>query len=885
MSDADFLILREVPDKEQNSQRIQETRQREIPDSPHESFESFSSVTNTPARSINKENSAPDTLLKNSSNPLKQQQEVVKNLKADNYGLKIKIASLTKYLNSNFHLPENVKKLVAENSDLKQEIGRLSGAQSSADSSSLRQIETLQSEKSELEAEVRRLKTSNDNHLHQELRIKDHELEEKLLLLQQLQAKCERLEKSKADDLADNDRLEELLVDKEAEINQLKQSLEKMKSSDYEIKMQASETGTRIRSLENQLSQSRSEVSSLKVKLKSIEGSGSSVQKKAAQLSEEVERKSGRILELSQMIKELRAEKAGDEAEIERLKSYASSLENQIHSGSSYDLENEILRMRSMENELRSEISRYKIEIADLRAELENQSGDTTLLESAAQIEAERDQAYNDLKVYEDHIFTLETQLEEAHLRAEQAYEAQRDAENRALETERVLSAQSRPQKERGGFFGLFSSGEEKDRDTRSNLLAIKRLMKEKEDLQDEIRSMELKMKHLSADLEAERTQNLSLGRYEKEEIARLAKQKNELEVRLADKEALFEGEMNEHRNRTNKLHEKIGNLQKEIERLNRENKQASKDGSGVDREEHMKVVRDSMEKEKEAMKLGYELEALKTEHQMKIEMLNREISSLKKSLTESVKPVSEIGELKGMIEKKDQELSEKTTKVQEKEKEVQEKEKEIGKVKEDLEKMRDNYEKIYAKYKALSEAEPLEVGQEEKERLEEKYRKLESRYKATKERLTDRIKQLQKSLEVAKLEAGVANMQLEGKDIRTLEQSVYYYREKFHKELYKSQDLKFMNEYLKSLLKKSEEQLMNDVEYLIQAGSIKGMKYEDLDTKYLTQFFLPKRQKLTLRVLAKAVLAGVRIKNRWMKGEKKRRVLQAVEQKVKCGV
>lgn len=951
--------------------------------SPSDTFDTFSTSTplisfkeNRDTSHINNNNnndsgygagSRFNDFLKHSSNPLKQQQENIDHLKAENYGLKIKIASLTKYLDVN--TPEDIKKLINENGDLKLEIGHLNiktqklnqtieqqknSTTLQASSSSnvtvnklTAQIETLINEKDQLLLKVDKLQKSLDaqpspaasnksfthlqneiEDLQYELRNKTHELEEQNLQLEQLRNKCQRLEDSKEHDLAENDQLEETIIDKNEEIKKLYQqlddkgeSVEKLADDLYKLKLTINEKDSEINSLNNKLSKKEAEASNLKVKLKSLENNGSSSNKKVEKLLKELDEKSSKVKSLNSQIHEYESQLTLSNDEIESLHSHIESLRNQLASSSRnshYDLENEITRLREMDQKLRSELSRYKLRVTELEVDLEEQKQfadvhNTTFLNSVAQIENERDQAYDDLKIYEDHIMDLENKLNNALFDIESLQAQQRQAnndiinlksENESLHRQtRYTSTQSQPKKKQttsnsggGGFFSNFWNGptdvdtdedNEPIRRNHADISTIKRLTKEKEDLKDEIKSFELKIKHLNEDLENERSSK-SLNSYEKEEIKRLAKQKNDLEVLIANKNATFESQINDYKERITSLNEEIVSKDNKINELTSSNKDTNGNhrnnniGEVISKEDHLKLLKENIDKEKEVLILNNEKSALNQELESLKANYKKPDDKLQQQLTDKQREIDDLNLKLRTIEDSKNDLYEAMKSKQ------TELTNNLNSMETELHKVKENYKKIYKRYKhkngdlSMIKEETDNKEPELAERLaakEKELRILSDEYDTMRKDMTSRLKELQVSRK--SLNAKVIDLQSKIKSsdssegiklaktykakLEALESKIQYYREKFHQEIYSSQDLKFLNQYFITSIKNSDKLVMSDINMLAKVGIYPDYK-------------LLSKKKLTFKAVAKGILAAIRIKNRFLKSKQKTKTIQDLQ-------
>ncbi|GMM35826.1 hypothetical protein DASC09_031510 [Saccharomycopsis crataegensis] len=1031
-SDLEFSVLNDTNRKKQSASllntvsKLRQNRGEDI--NVDDSFDSFSASTplvssvNNSVRDqhvVNKENISPssgrtrnshyDELLRNSSNPLKQQQELIDGLKSENYGLKIKISSLTKYLNVDMNTPENIKNMINENSDLKSQITQLTmqlenlrnaesepNTSATSNNSLLIQMNTMKNEKQELISKVETLEkeceflnqkleevpsfvanekdddadniTELRNNLEDfqyELRAKTHEIEEKDLEITQLQNKCQRLEEMKDADLQENDRLEETLIDKNEELKALNKEIQNINYENHQLKLKVSDGDSKIHSLDNKVLKLESDKSNLKVKLKSMEGNGTTVSKKVDKLLNELNTKSEKILQLNETIRELQSQNTLNESELTKMKSYNHSLENQINSGDShYELENEILRLRSMENNLRNEISHYKLEISELQSNLqENQNtlmDNSTFLHNVEQVEIERDQAYDDLKIYEDHILELENKLDQAISQIDSSQDRLREMdhmiislkqENDSLKKQlsvkgysnpRSVTFNSKTKNKNGGFFSSFWNGAtdvDTDEDEQVNGLSatstIRKLTKEKEEFKDEINALQLKVKHLNEDLSNERLakSQTNVGSYEKDEIKKLAKQKNDLEILMENRKISFESQINDYKQNISKLVEEVKSKDLEIEGLSSTLKKDSfkVDSLGVEREEHMQLLKKNMENEKKNMMLNFEIEKLRSDYEIKSEMLNKEIESLKKSLTDSIQPS---GAQKNLEEKK-REIESLKSKIETFETENEELRQELArKVKElnsKYEKLTKNYQKVYSRYKSATKSKnqlsdiSLELEDESskssetglKGKLLSKERELEALeadYNLMKTKMSSKVRELSGtnismngriddlSKELQQLKVGISGSDL--KKLRKLENAAHYYREKFHQELYLTQDLKFVNQYLNEAIRKSNKMILSDVNKLVKTGKI-GLEMESIvsiaalhsnepelkNYKSLNNFLYKQSMhntkpnsltgKLTFKGLAKFVLATVRLQKRVEKSIKKGKLLKAV--KMEC--
>lgn len=1007
------------PDDDQdNTENSFESFQTSIGNMNDSVFNGESSVRNS-AKKPNKETDNYLGLLNNTSNPLNQQQELIHSLKRDNYGLKVKVSSLQQYLTDDYSIPENVKILIQENSELKLQLNEqaksllsirnsqnLANSNENHDTTKLKnimsdqqnEIHNLTSKISDykqryslLEDKLTSVQQRNDvlentrasidnvNDLQFEIRNKDQELEQKDLEIDVLQQKVKRLESNQTHDVEDYKTLETDLKNKEEEIEKLNHMLNNLRQDIQRIANEKDTMEVNYTSLGRGRSQLESELSKLNFRLKNKENEIIAMNNKLKKSDEVNVSRSKKIEELNSKITLLTSEYNLNENEVLKLKSYVGSLENQISSNNNYDLEKEIERLRLTEDSLRNEITQYKQYIFELESSKQDiLLKDDEFLHEVEKVEKERDAAYDDVQIYENYILDLENKVEnnrknyhiiedELHKRDEKLAKLNEEIDflrtklkNSYLNNDvnndgKSFSKKYSDTNSSGGFLSsIFGSSIGARNDNANNDSAnrehlknnaysanatIRKLSEEKDQLTDEMKILNLEIRQLRDKLSTKK--NDFQSDYEKQEIKRLYKEVNDLQVKLVSKDSSNESLINEYKDQITKLNTSLNMLQSLVERLSKDvslkdieimklqkstsilskNNKIHPEATDISKKEspndknvniiedvssnitELKLLKEKLNLERQLMELEFNNERTERENQRKIDILNEEIDVLKKSLiksTNSTKLNEKGGDIKHDIPIDG--INQSSSLASSVGKDAEYWKTKYNKVKEEFKTIFKKYKAIQSILDQLSQEKEVEIKQLKQEiKIKDEAideMKISRNFPQNKnngnhvklEELTDELNNLRFDQSLNDYHYTNSEAQLTKVDDfqQILGNKIIYYREKFHKQLYITSDLRFAYQYLKQKLEAITSLNIDD---LIKLGKLTPESYKFLidniskDTHLSTNDrmheyykFGNKKRKLSFKVLAKCILAAIRIKNRWLKNQFKERNLRKIE-------
>lgn len=796
-------------------------------------------------------NNPHQELLNNGSNPVRQQQEDLSRLTSENYNLKVKIASLTKYLNAvtnqeqqyiyeeNSRLQEQLILLREEVSQLnrelsikeqqsqpahpksdnsekyKDEIGRLrenihdlemSLQEKEQMRETIKDLQDLntqlqdevehQSQKSRLSSPVSKQHIAN---LHQELEEANGLIEDKNFELRQ-----------KDDELDEKDDLIENL---QAQVRQLQQSSHR----DGVAESQVDELKLLLKDKDEQLAQQKREVKSLEKEVEYLKESIMKANDEAEELAQSLEAAERKLNKFQDdMLNRSTGERST--AEIERLHSINADLESQIES------------LHAKFKESKSIISDQKQIIDEL-----SQSGD----------------AADELKKEKEH---LKIKIEQLQRENERTYKAYQDLkkmhqQNKAKRTDNE---------------DLWKS--------------------EVELLTDKVKDLNVENEKLYEDLEKEkRTKALDQDSYAKLELKSLTSKCNELQLELSDKERSLERLTSQYQKELARCDNIIEQKEKELKVTKDELRSLKMSTLQQLDDEKIELIKVKGSKESQIKLLQIELENIKEQHQMEVTSLKKLIERLKKTTATTDEPLisSQVAdqsrELLQKITEKNSRikyLTEKLTEALLTLKETQSKVTKLESYKEDLReenynleaKLEDMSGKLYKLKRDMKDMVPTKQELEELSdlKLELKLRQRDDKESKTLvrqlsekcnsldeekelvqrrfEKLVEKYRQLQSTVSLASTGSS--------RELTTTQNKLDYYKMKHTKAIYQIKDLKFMNNFMKKSIQATNTSLKKDIKKLQDVGI-----YPDYE--------LISRKKPTLKVLLKFVLAAVRIKRK----------------------
>ncbi|ODV62251.1 Spc110p ASCRUDRAFT_74676 [Ascoidea rubescens DSM 1968] len=382
---------------------------------------------------------------------------------------------------------------------------------------------------------------------------------------------------------------------------------------------------------------------------------------------------------------------------------------------------------------------------------------------------------------------------------------------------------------------------------------------------------------------------------YDKLEIKRLSAKNNELELLINDQNDAFSSQIKSHEKKIktykNKLSEKE-NFLEELENKFSESQKEFKREIQNKESEILELESEVLSKENKIKLLNKEIENVHEDHQTDFEMLKKKNENKVNSVNELLN--SEIEELRkkrdelstklSVKEFENDDLTRQFEKIRNANKEYEE---EIMKIKEDMKKMIDEYNRIKEEKKGEFKGKDKEILElrNERDRLESQLRKLNEDYKILREDMVNKFEELFNSKKelnnvINKLNSQIKSLEInkeidneeEEKRYRNklmlLDNQIKYYRNKFHEQIYITKDLKFLNSFMIKQIKSCNENLLYDLETLGNVGIEIGIDGENTRET-------PKRKKF--KTVALAVLAMVRLKNRYEKSIKQNVKMKAI--------
>lgn len=819
-------------------------------------------------------------LLNNGSNPVRQQQEEISELKSENYNLKVKIASLNKYLNA---ISTHDQQFIYEENSKLQE-----------------QIIAYRSEISQLNRELSCQKEPVSH------------VQEDSSELNLLQEKLNR-------EMEENDRLREDIEAQFMDLEELQDSHKSLKKSKEELERENLELEERLRELENtERSRARSSspvsktlLSELYAKIEDLQNVNEDKDHEIRRCENEIDEKADLIEDLEQKLRDWEQRSFHDTAAESKLEELKYLLHDRDSKIAQQDRELQLIK-DELEHS-KSKTSKSLHEVQDLTSALHNAERKLSLLEEEQANRSNGDHSAQQILNLKREKIELETGLESLKSKIRESksiIEEQNDVieelkqssyklEETNRERERLMIKIEQLERENERTYKAYNDLKKSSHSSQKSEHDERYWKAEIDLLSNQIEDLNFENNKLQQDLDRQRANKLGNDdSYAKLEVKSLSARCNELQMELSDKENSLQRLSSSHKREQERYKSLLQEREDELVKLKDEIRSLKISTTQKIDDEKIELLRLKGSKEGQVKLLQIELENIKEQNKIEVQSLksiieklrkdtpkndsfkethidkseqllqsitdkNNRIKFLTEKLTKSLVSIKELQSIISSLERSREDLKLDNKKL---ESDVDQLSAKIYEQKRDIQNLVDNavdyndYDSIRMKLK-LRERQIEELDQLKRE-LTMKIREVSDENDSLQgkiEKIVKKYRQLQNS---------VNDTVSQSRSLVKLQEKADLYKMKNTKASYKIRDLQFINNFMVKSIQSSNNHIKQDIKKMQAVGI-----YPDYD--------LICRKKLSLSVLFKFVVAAVRIKRKTEHSAKRNERIELLELKL----
>lgn len=804
-------------------------------------------------------------LFNNGSNPVRQQQELSSKLQNENYNLKVKIASLTRFLNSITNNEQ--QEIYQQNSELQEKLIEMRG---------------------------------------------------QISLLNQELANSKRTGDPKESD--DSERYKEEIRNLNRTIQDLRESNEKQNDLEKEVRKlhQVIEEFEEQSAQHRQSSISPSYVEKLEEQLDDIKERLHDAESQLNRQNEELDEKDDKIEHMEGLIKNFKSlsdeQQVEADDEIEGLRATVTEKDNKIKllTKQLTGYEQELRELKTDQNALNEKkVTRHINELKAQRDKAVDDSGELKLKLSETQQELSRlQQQVRELRRLNDDQLELIDELKESNKSDKRTEGAVKNMKQKITSLEKEIHSislerdilQNQLAKSDQEVIALKNNNErtykayaELKKATKSQKNTDKKpydddyWKSEIEALSNQISSLNVENLKLSKELQSEKiSKNIDLNTYEKQEVKNLASRCNELQSELSEKESYISRVSSKYKQEIEHYKSLVREKEDDLRKMSNELRSMKLSTTQQIDDEKLEALKIQSSKEYQLKALKIELNSLKEEHEAEVKSYKKLIERLKCSA-----PGQEIDDIKSNLTNAADETNELLKKINDKNLKIRaltntltKAEANLDLLKEEIAKLertkialldenklldskidslsnqlvsqRREADALLSKASANSEYElkrELKIKEkllrdsdiefnEMKYQLIGKYRTLQDEKILLEKRIDKLAKQYHQ------MQVSVQSKSNVTKELSMAQDQSDFYKMKYNKSTYVVNDLKFMNSFIMKSIQATNSHIKEDVRKLQNAGI-----YPDYE--------LICNRKPSLKVLFKFVVAAVRIKRK----------------------
>lgn len=819
-------------------------------------------------------------LLNNGSNPVRQQQEEISELKSENYNLKVKIASLNKYLNA---ISTHDQQFIYEENSKLQE-----------------QIIAYRSEISQLNRELSLQKESLP-HVQED--------SSKLNLLQE-KLNCE---------MEENDRLREDIEAQFMDLEELQDSYKSLKKTKEEVERENLELEEKLQELEH-AERSRAKSSSpvsktllteLYAKIEDLQNVNEDKDHEIRRFENEIDEKADLIEDLEQKLKDWEQRSFHDttaESKLEELKYLLHDRDNKI---AQQNRELQLIKDELEHN--KSKASKSLHEVQDLTSALRNAERKLSLMEEEQANRSNGDHSAQQILNLKREKIELETEIENLKSKIRESksiIEEQNDVieelkqtsyklEETNRERERLMVKIEQLERENERTYKAYNDLKKSSHSSQKSEHDERYWRAEIDLLSNQIEDLNFENNKLQQDLDRQRvSKSDNADSYAKLEVKSLSAKCNELQMELSDKENSLQRLSSSHKREQERYKSLLQEREDELVKLKDEIRSLKISSTQKIDDEKIELLRLKGSKEGQVKLLQIELENIKEQNKIEVESLksiieklrkdspkndsfkeaqidkseqllqsitdkNNRIKFLTEKLTKSLVSIKELQSIISSLERSREDLKLDNKKL---ESDLEKLSTKIYEQKRDIQSLADNavdyndYDSIRMKLK-LRERQ-IEDFDNLKREFTAKYREVSEENDSLQrkiEKIVTKYRQLQNSMK---------DTISQSRSLVKLQDKADLYKMKNTKASYKIRDLQFVNNFMVKSIQSSNNHIKKDIKKMQQVGI-----YPDYD--------LICRKKPSLSVLFKFVVAAVRIKRKTEHSSKRNERIELLELKL----
>ncbi|ODV95361.1 hypothetical protein PACTADRAFT_50095 [Pachysolen tannophilus NRRL Y-2460] len=580
-----------------------------------------------------------NSFLNNGSNPLRQQQNNVNKLQEENINLKVRLTTLTKYLNAE---PQDKIDLINNNIELKQNLIEMSNEIENLKN----HIQKLEEEEEENNKENRISRNitpnksfvsnpatinHNDSIIHQELNDKLEDLKfENKQLNENLEELLEQIENLKTENKDLHEMVEQLddSVQGHRE-NQSNRNMEKsrevakLEETIKNLKFTLEDNDYHIREREQQINDVREMMNSLQ---------------------DELADKNGTIAELKQKLNKVHDYSLED---VKLLKDEVIRLQNQELKliNDREDLSHELSKVKGQLENTNEHYEKSQRKVNDLIRQLKKTKEDANIEtnEYLHKLEDERVSLYDELQEANDKIYKLERQLNSANMDVVTLRKIENSNKERIL----LLSNENEKLKKKMDKLETSKSSNNNKKDSifykerfeqeRSELLSeINQLKDENSVLQKKIDSLSFSSSSSllgNSNMKNTNMKNTSNGSndYLESEIRRLSNENSELQKLLNSTKSDYQTKLSNLEYKNTQLVDQLNDKEKDLNELESKIRNLNKSNTLKllnEDDEKLELIREKNQIESKLKLLNIEKSTLKDEYELKISILKKQLDN-----------------------------------------------------------------------------------------------------------------------------------------------------------------------------------------------------------------------------------------------------------------
>lgn len=829
-------------------------------------------------------------LLTNGSNPVRQQQEDISNLKSENYNLKVKIASLTKYLNA--ISSQDQQYIYEENSKLQE------------------QVIVLRSEVSQLNKEL----SSKSAAITADPRVKllEHELNQEKLAMRKLCDEHNKKSQNVTDLERDYDRLEADFTNLQEELHELAKENERAHIAEKKAQDLLSQALDQLKA--NQEEQASHKLSSpvsknliqeLHTQIEELRAANSDKDHEMHQLDMELNQKDENIEQLELRLKQNSERSFHDtaaESQLEELKHLMKDRDSKLQ-----QQERQIHLLQQELDHNKSKASKSSHNVQDLQDQLDAMRRKMALLAETLANRSTGERSSQELLGLKDQQLELEseiTRLKSAIRESKAIISEQKQVIDDLKESEYALEDMRR---EREHLNLKVEKIERENRRTHKLYTELKKssqytkMPQNKDDLwrseiellSNQISDLNMENDKLYKDLEREKgAKSSNADSYAKLEVKSLSAKCNDLQMELSDRDSAIQRLDAQHKRELERYKSTLQDREDELTKMKDEFRSLKISTTQSIDNDKIELLRLKSLKESQVKLMQIELDNLKEQHQVEVDSLKNLIQKLRRSPTNDLYKDTQDDNADRLLQSVSEKntrikyLTEKLTNALLNLKELRLVVSQVESKKESLEvdnkkmehKLDQLTEKLYEYKRLIQRGVDHAVSQDDYDdvRLQLKIKEKELQgIKGVKTEFADKYRlvsdeneQLQRKIDKIVSKYRQLQNSLKTKTDNNSQNQAEYYKMKHTKASYVIKDLRFVNSFMVNSIQATNMHIRGDIKKMQQVGI-----YPDYE--------LICKKKPTLAALVKFVVAAVRIRRKTHHSATRNQKIELLEMKL----